>query len=159
MINVSWEDAKAYASWLSQKTGKRYRLLSEAEWEYCCRAGTTTKHAFGDGAMRHQAQFSEGEMGSAQQTVEVGTFPPNGWGLYDTHANVWEWCEDDWHDNYEGAPQDGTVWQGDGNAPLRILRGGSWASVNPGIRRSAFRYHARPDLRSNFMGFRPSRTL
>ena len=123
VIYVSWEDAKSYAAWLSQKTGKEYRLLSEAEWEYCCRAGTTTKYAFGDSITRQQAQFSEGVWGSAKQTVEVGKFPPNAWGLYDTHGNVWEWCEDNWHADYTGAPQDGSVWQG-GDISLRVLRGG-----------------------------------
>jgi len=156
-INVSWEDAKAYASWLSQKTGKEHRLLSEAEWEYCCRAGTTTKYAFGDSITHQQVQFSEGEWGSANQTVEVGKFPPNAWGLYDTHGNVWEWCEDNWHADYKGAPQDGSVWQG-GDASLRVLRGGPWSgdSDDP---RSADRFRIRPDFRDGNIGFRLSRTL
>ncbi len=95
VIHVCWQDAKSYAAWLSRRTGKLYRLLSEAEWEYCCRAGTTTKFAFGDDITQYQAHFD------GEQTIEVGTFPPNAWGLHDQHGNVWEWCEDNWHNNYE----------------------------------------------------------
>jgi formylglycine-generating enzyme required for sulfatase activity len=157
VINVSWEDAKAYASWLCQKTGKQYRLLSEAEWEYCCRAGTTTNYAFGDSITRQQAHFSEGEWGSAKQTVEVGKFPPNDWGLYDMHGNVWEWCEDNWHADYQGAPQDGSVWPG-GDVSLRVLRGGSWYD-DPYNLRSAYRDRVLSDGRGSIIGFRLSRTL
>jgi len=157
VINVSWEDTKAYASWLSQRTGKEYRLLSEGEWEYCCRAGTTTKYAFGDSITLQQAQFSVGEWGSAKHTMEVGKFPPNAWGLYDMHGNVWEWCKDNWHEDYEGAPQDGSVWQG-GDVSLRVLRGGSWLD-NPDNFRSADRLSDRPGSRDQDVGFRLARTL
>jgi formylglycine-generating enzyme required for sulfatase activity len=97
VIYVSWEDAKAYVDWLSQRTGKAYRLLSEAEWEYSCRAGTITKYAFGNSITNQQAQFSEREYGEPEKTVEVGRFTPNAWGLYDMHGNVWEWCSDNSH--------------------------------------------------------------
>ena len=157
VIKVSWEDARSYAAWLSQKTGKEYRLLSETEWEYCCRAGTTTKYAFGDRITLQQAHFSEGVWRSAKQTVEVGRFPPNAWGLYDTHGNVGEWCEDNWHENYDGAPQDGSVWQG-GRASSRVLRGGSWID-HPDLLRSAYRIMHQPDDRDHHVGFRLSRTL
>ena len=153
VINVSWEHARAYASWLSQKTGKTYRLLSEAEWEYSCRAGATTKYAFGDTITQRQAQFS------AKQTTEVGTFPPNAWGLYDTHGNVWEWCEDNWRDNYQGAPDDGSVWAGCGDASMHILRGGSWIILTPDILRSASRCRDQPDDRGSYIGFRVTTDL
>jgi formylglycine-generating enzyme required for sulfatase activity len=151
VINVSWEDAKAYVSWLSQRTGKAYRLLSEAEWEFCCRAGTTTRYAFGDSISKSQAHCQ------ADQTAEVGTFPANAWGLYDMHGNVWEWCADNWHPNYQGAPGDGSVWPG-GDVSLRVLRGGSW-NFDPDELRSADRNWLRRIDRGDFLGFRVSRTL
>ena len=90
--------------------------------------------------------------------AEVGKFPPNAWGLYDTHGNVWEWCEDNWHADYMGAPQDGSVWQG-GDVSQRVLRGGSWLSDGPGSLRSADRNWVQPDVRDYSIGFRLSRTL
>jgi len=160
VIDVSWEHAKAYASWLSQRTGRDYRLLSEAEWEYCCRAGKTTKYAFGDRITREQAHFSEsddGLLGCAEQTVEVGRFAPNDWGLYDVHGNVWEWCEDNWHADYRGAPEHGSVWSG-GDVSLRVLRGGSWGNYGHNVR-SASRLWLLPVVRGYDIGFRLSRTL
>ncbi|MGH6815312.1 MAG: formylglycine-generating enzyme family protein, partial [Hyphomicrobiaceae bacterium] len=158
VINVSWEeDAKSYATWLLNKTGKEYRLLSEAEWEYCCRAGTTTKYAFGDTISKSQAQFSEGSYGSAKSTAEVGKFAPNAWGLHDMHGNVWEWCEDNWHPNYQGAPDNGSVWSG-GDTSLRVVRGGSWGS-DPRFLRSACRDRFPSGLRFANVGFRVARTL
>jgi formylglycine-generating enzyme required for sulfatase activity len=157
VIVVSWDDTKEYAAWLSGKTGKDYRLLSEAEWEYAARAGTTTKYAFGDAITKRQAQFSEGTWGSAKRTVEVGTFSPNDWGLHDMHGNVWEWCQDDWHANYQDAPQDGSIWSGS-DMSLRVLRGGSWFDY-PVSLRSASRNWAQPDYRYYMFGFRVARTL
>jgi formylglycine-generating enzyme required for sulfatase activity len=154
VFNVSWEDAQGYVSWLSQETGKRYRLLSEAEWEYCCRAGTTTENSFGDTIDEKQAQFLQRK---TITTVEVGSFPPNAWGLHDMHRNVWEWCEDNWHPDYRGAPQDGSAWQG-GDTSLRVLRGGSWVDY-PRILRSANRGWVRPVVRNYIIGFRVARTL
>jgi formylglycine-generating enzyme required for sulfatase activity len=152
VIYVSWNDAKEYVAWLSRKTGKTYRLLSEAEWEYAARAGTTTRYAFGDTISESQAQFSAGK------TVEVGSFPPNRFGLHDMHGNVWEWVEDSWHSDYNGAPLDGSMWTG-GNMSLRVLRGGSWLYIDPGSLRSAIRSRYRPGIRDSVVGFRVARTL
>ena len=158
VVNVSWHDAKAYVAWLSRKTGKIYRLLSEAEWEYAARAGTTTQYASGNAINKSQAQFSEGGWGSAGKMVEVGSFPANKFKLHDLHGNVWEWVEDSWHPNYQGAPIDGSVWQG-GDMSLRVLRGGGWYDNGPDNLRSANRYWIRPDVRGNGLGFRVARTL
>jgi formylglycine-generating enzyme required for sulfatase activity len=141
VINVSWEDAKTYTEWLSRKTRKAYRLLSEAEWEYVARAGTTTGFWPGDSISTSQANFNDRERTGRGQflyhTVPVDDFRANPWGLYQVHGNVWEWCEDGWHDDYKDAPKDGSVWQG-GDVSARVLRGGSWNSV-PDILRSAVR--------------------
>jgi formylglycine-generating enzyme required for sulfatase activity len=151
VFNVSWEDAKAYTAWLSQRSGKTYRLLTEAEWEYCCRAGTMTKYAFGDSISQSQAQFG------ATATIEVGKFTPNAWGLHEMHGNVWEWCEDVWHDTYNSAPTDGSPWLYDGDDSRRVLRGGSWGSDADGLR-SACRYRERANFRYRTFGFRVART-
>ncbi len=158
VINVSWNDAKEYVAWLSRKTGKSYRLLTEAEWEYAVRAGTMTKYSFGDTITKSQAQFSYGFWASAGKTAGVGSFPANRFGLHDMHGNVWEWCEDNWHANYQGAPNDGSVWPG-GDASRRVLRGGSWNYDFPVDLRSAFRHWYRPDIRVFDIGFRVARTL
>ena len=101
---VSWHDAMEFCRRLSQRTGCHYTLPSEAQWEYACRAGTTTPFAFGETLTPEHANYSGSE------TIPVGSFPPNRWGLHDMHGNVWEWCEDHWHGSYEGAPDDGTPW-------------------------------------------------
>lgn len=157
-VNVSWFDAIDYVAWLSRRTGKTYRLPSEAEWEYAARAGTTTRYAFGNAISPSQAQFSEGAWGRAGRTVEVGTFQANAWGLHDMHGNVWEWCEDAWHPNYAGAPGDGTVWTG-GDASMRVLRGGAWSSPSATSLRSAVRFKQLPTIRSNSIGFRVVRAM
>jgi formylglycine-generating enzyme required for sulfatase activity len=157
VINVSWLEAKEYVAWLSRKTGKAYRLLSEAEWEYAARAGTTTRYAFGDTIAKSQAQFSEGQSDSAGSTVEVGSFPPNRFGIHDMHGNVWEWVEDNWHPDYQGAPFDGSVWQG-GDTILRALRGGSWR-FRPDDLRSGNRFSGPWSGRRIDVGFRIARTL
>jgi formylglycine-generating enzyme required for sulfatase activity len=160
-MNVSWHDAKEYVGWLSRKTGMTYRLLSEAEWEYAARAGTTTKYAFGDTIDKSQAHFGVGRRwSSVGKTVEVGSFPPNKFGLYDLQGNVWELVEDNWHRNYEGSPpHDGSVWQG-GDATTRPLRGGSWQS-DARYLRSAYRHTAPACVvcRWSSIGFRVARTL
>jgi formylglycine-generating enzyme required for sulfatase activity len=131
-INVSWENAKSYVDWLSRKTGKPYRLLSESEWEYAARAGTTTRFSHGDTLSPSQANYDGSADGSGpsevnrQRTMAVGSFPPNGFGLHDMHGNVAEWVEDCWHDDYTAtAPTDGSAWV-DGNCNGRVVRGGSW---------------------------------
>src|SRR5512132_3742140 len=116
---------------------KVYRLPSEAEWEYAARAGTTTRYAFGNAITPKDANYSESKLG---KTTEVGAYPPNAWGLYDMHGNVWEWVEDVWHDNYQGAPSDGNAWTDEKGtfSRIRVNRGGSWY-ITPGDLRSAFR--------------------
>ena len=126
VIDVSWEDARQYVRWLSRKTGERYRLLSESEWEYVARAGTTTRFNWGNEAGYSRANCAGcGSRRDSNQTSPLGSFSPNAFGLYDVHGNVWEWVEDCWHDDYEGAPSDGSAWTAQGDCSRRVLRGGS----------------------------------
>jgi formylglycine-generating enzyme required for sulfatase activity len=135
---VSWDNAVEFCSRISKKTGKTYRLPSEAEWEYACRAGTTTPFHFGDSIttelVNYDGNYTYGSTPKGEyrkQTTDVGNFPANAFGLYDMHGNVWEWCQDSWHKNYQGAPNDGTAWVIDDNEyNFRLLRGGSW-DYNP----------------------------
>ena len=154
VVNVSWEDAKAYTEWLSTETGQNYRLLSEAEWEYVARAGTTTAYYFGATIFPTQANYNELNDG----TVEVGSYPANAFGLHDMHGNVGEWVEDCWHDNYNDAPTDGSAWTSNCDKNLRVLCGGSWSSV-PRYLRSASRDGSDAWSRYNGIGFRIARTL
>jgi eukaryotic-like serine/threonine-protein kinase len=157
---VSWNDGVQFCQKLSQKTGKTYRLPSEAEWEYACRAGTTTAFYFGEtittdllnynGTTTPYASAPKGLY--RKETKEVGKFPPNTFGLYDMHGNVWEWCEDVWNNNYNGAPNDGSAWVY-GNNQYHLLRGGSWNN-NPENCRSAYRFFTSRDNRFNNNGFR-----
>ncbi|MDJ0716940.1 MAG: SUMF1/EgtB/PvdO family nonheme iron enzyme [Prochloraceae cyanobacterium] len=142
---VSWYDAVEFCKRLSRKTGKEYRLPSEAEWEYACRAGTTTPFYFGETITSKLANYNGSETYAdepkgeyRQQTTPVGKFPPNAFGLYDMHGQVWEWCADAWHENYEGATTDGNAWTKSGNEKLSPLRGGSWDN-DPEDCRSAIR--------------------
>ncbi len=142
---VNWYDAIEFCARLSKLTGREYRLPSEAGWEYACRAGTTTPFYFGETITGELANYraSETYAGEAkgeyrEETTPVGQFPPNAFGLYDMHGNVWEWCADTWHDNYHGAPTDGSVWTENGDDNCSSLRGGSW-SFNPACR-SAYRF-------------------
>lgn len=158
--NVSWEDAVEFCQKLSQKSGKGYRLPSEAEWEYACRAGTTTPFYFGETITPDLANYEgtetygSGPKGEYRaQTTDVGNFPPNAFGLYDMHGNVWEWCQDIWHKNYEGAPMDGSAWVDGNSSGGRILRGGSCYN-DPWDCRSAYRYYSSPEFRVNYIGFR-----
>jgi formylglycine-generating enzyme required for sulfatase activity len=156
VINVSWEDIQGYLRWLSGKTGHRYRLLSEAEWEYACRAGATTAYHVGSGITNYDANFG----GKVGKTLEVGSYAPNNWGLYDMHGNVWEWVEDclnESNQSYEAAPSDGSAWTS-GDCSRRVLRGGSW-SGSPEVLRSANRSWDEPDSRNDSVGFRVARTL
>ncbi|NCR41614.1 MAG: formylglycine-generating enzyme family protein [Microcystis aeruginosa W13-11] len=148
---VSWNDAQAFCQKLSQITGKTYRLPIEAEWEYACRAGTTTRFYFGDDA--NQLGDYAWYVGNSQQTTHpVGQKKPNAWGLYDMSGNVWEWCEDNWHDSYENAPRDGSAWLRNDNN-YHIVRGGSW-DFNPYYCRSASRIRFSPGFDFNYLGFR-----
>ncbi len=165
VMNVSWEDAKAYVEWLSGKTGKRYRLLSESEWEYVARAGTTGPFHFGSTISTAQANYNgDYSYGSGSKgvdrgkTVPVGSFQANGFGLHDVHGNVWEWVEDCWHGDYSGAPADGSAWTSGGDCGSRVLRGGSWINL-PWFLRSAFRLGNSAGNRNNSFGFRIARTL
>jgi formylglycine-generating enzyme required for sulfatase activity len=152
---VSWSEAIEFCARLSVLTSQKYRLPSEAEWEYACRAETTTKFYFGDDLTAKLANYN----GNIGETTEVGIYPPNAFGLYDMHGNVWEWCQDHWHDNYQGAPIDGSVWTGNNNT--YVLRGGSWI-LNPNNCRSAYRLRSNTVSYLNNVGFRvvyaPART-
>ncbi|MBI1264225.1 MAG: SUMF1/EgtB/PvdO family nonheme iron enzyme [Alphaproteobacteria bacterium] len=161
VMNVSWNDAQDYVTWLNRKTGLtgspyRYRLLSEAEWEYAARAGTTTAYSFGDdaGQLGAHAWFEDNSNFSTQP---VGGRRPNAFGLYDMHGNVQEWVEDCANESHAGAPTDGSA-RTTGNCSSRVYRGGSWI-LDPQFLRSAFRLWFTPGNRDNFLGFRLARTL
>ena len=156
---VSWDDAVTFCQKLTQKTGNNYRLPSEAEWEYACRAGTKTPFSFGDNIttdlVNYNGNYSyrfaqEGEY--RQRTTDVGIFPPNAFGLYDMHGNVWEWCEDDWDVNYINAPTDGSAWNGL-SGDLKVLRGGSWSHLPDHCRSACRTYYDLAYLDGN-IGFR-----
>ncbi|NEO52928.1 MAG: SUMF1/EgtB/PvdO family nonheme iron enzyme [Okeania sp. SIO3B5] len=158
--NVSWNDATKYCQKLSQKTGKKYSLPSESQWEYACRAGTTTPFYFGETITSELASYDgtstyadEPKGKYRKETTNVGKFPPNAFGLYDMHGNVWECCQDVWHSNYNGAPTDGSAWETGGDSNYRILRGGSWIN-NSFNCRSARRNDNDADYRDNYRGFR-----
>jgi formylglycine-generating enzyme required for sulfatase activity len=159
VVNVSWDDAKAYIAWLSKKTGKPYRLLSGAEYEYATRAGTQTTYAWGDDVGTNNANcHSCGSQWDARQTAPVGSFAANGFGLYDMEGNVREWTEDCYHDTYNGSPTDGSAWIEGGNCYHRVVRGGSFL-LAPAFLRSASRYWFTSDYRLRYLGFRVARTL
>jgi formylglycine-generating enzyme required for sulfatase activity len=153
-------------AWLSSQTHCDYRLPTEAEWEYCCRSGSTSPFWWGSSIAPTQANYdgnyvyegggSRGEW--RQATVPVNQFAANPWGLYQVHGNVWEWCEDSWHDDYNGAPANGSVWLKGAEADRRVVRGGSW-NYFPGSLRSANRGGNTPDVRYDNLGFRVGRTL
>ena len=174
VINVSWEDAQAYLAWLNDKAGltgrpDAYRLPSEAEWEYACRAktqidGTATPFSFGETISTDQANYDgnfiygSGKKGEyRQKTLPVGSFPANPFGLHEMHGNVWEWCEDSFHNTYDGAPADGSAWVGK-ESSYRVYRGGSWDN-DPADRRSANRSRDTPTYRNSDVGFRVARTF
>jgi formylglycine-generating enzyme required for sulfatase activity len=155
---VSWNDAKEFIGKLNAKTGKQYRLPSEAEWEYACRAGGQNKYCGSDNpdSVAWYGFYATPKGNSGKTTNPVATKQANAFGLYDMSGNVWEWVEDSYHANYNGAPTDGSAWQGDG--AKRVLRGGSW-SYDPDGTRSAYRYSGTPAYRYDFIGFRVARTL
>ena len=154
VVETSWWGARAYAAWVGA------RLPSESEWEYACRAGTSTTFTTGACITSDQANFNgrrtlpgcqEGEY--RRGTVSVGSFAPNAWGLCDMLGNVWEWCEDVWHDNYDGAPSNGDAWVQAGDPEVRVVRGGSWYSTMKTLR-SAYRHFTPPYYSSGYTGFR-----
>ncbi|MGB0128227.1 MAG: SUMF1/EgtB/PvdO family nonheme iron enzyme [Rhodocyclaceae bacterium] len=154
VVNVTWDDAQAYCTWLTEQTGRTYRLPSEAEWEYACRAGTTTAFHTGDSLNRRLAKYTDGLWGpfSSGETEPVGSYPANGFGLRDMHGNVMEWCQDAWHANYEGAPTDGSAWEAGGKG-ARVMRGGAW-NVPQKYARSANRQNTASGSRLKTVGFR-----
>ncbi len=154
MINVSWEDARDYVSWLAGLTGEAYRLPSEAEWEYALRAGRTTRYATGDTPTAKNANFGIKD----GRTVEVGSFPPNGFGLHDMHGNAMEWVADRYSGTHDGAPADGSAWEEGLDTLQRVLRGGSWGALveDP---RAAWRMGRAADSRNDDFGFRVAKSL
>jgi formylglycine-generating enzyme required for sulfatase activity len=158
--NVSWEDAREFCDRLSKLTGRAYRVPSEAQWEYACRGGTTTPFHTGETITTDLANYngehtyrSEPKGVYRHVPTEVGSFPPNAFGLYDAHGNLWEWCADPWHDDYRGAPVDGSAWETGGEAAYRVARGGSWHDT-PDVCRSAVRLRFRAAEGDDFLGFR-----
>ncbi len=164
VINVSWEDVQDYLYWLGQKTGKSYRLLSEAEWEYAVRAGTTTAYYWGNSGDAICAYANVGESvfdcDDKDMTMPVGSFRPNPFGLYDMIGNVQEWTADCWNDTYYNAPTDGRAWQ-QGDCTLRVTRGRSfyWKDRYSSHFRSAARHWGRPGWKRNYIGFRVARDM
>jgi formylglycine-generating enzyme required for sulfatase activity len=155
VVNVSWEDATAFAEWLSGKAGVEYRLPTEAEWEYAARAGTTTAYYTGEDINSKQANYDKyaskaTKLVYPKKTLPVGSFPPNPWGLYDLHGNVWEWTCSIFDRGYSGAELTCASKSDAGN---RAVRGGAWIR-EPGSLRSAYRFYMAPDARVNSLGFR-----
>jgi len=165
VINVSWNDAQAYISWLNAHTGKKYRLPSDAEWEYAARAGTTTAFPWGDDASHDYANYGQDQCcGGAMvgwdrwfNTAPVGSFPANKFGLFDMSGNVLQYVQDCWQPGYNGVPVDGSA-RDDSHCAVRTLRGGSWSSI-PAFLRSADRIWTITQARFNIIGFRVARTL
>jgi formylglycine-generating enzyme required for sulfatase activity len=159
VIDVTWDDAQRYVAWLSKITGKPYRLLSEAEYEYVTRAGTQTAYPWGDDIGENNANCSGcGSKSGSGQTARVGSFAANRFGLYDMVGNIWEWVEDCVHSNYNAAPTDGSAWIEGSNCKARIVRGGNWL-LPPETLRSAFRFAFTTHDRNYALGFRVGRTL
>jgi formylglycine-generating enzyme required for sulfatase activity len=149
---VSWSDAMEFCKEVSEKTGQTVQLPTEAQWEFACRAGTTTTYYTGDteADLGRAAWYGANSKG---KTHPVGQKESNAFGPHDMHGNVWEWCEDVFHDSYEGAPTDGSSWVEGGNQALRVLRGGSWSGI-PSYCRSADRYRDAPPYASGDFGCR-----
>jgi formylglycine-generating enzyme required for sulfatase activity len=171
VVCTSWHDAQAYAAWLQRRTGRSYRLPTEAEWEYAARAGTTTRYSFGtdEGRLCEYARFADigspfswrGACRSA--TTAYGPFPvgrlkPNAWGIFDMHGNVWEWVKDCWTSNVREIPVDGSALERTGSCEIGVMRGGSWAA-GYGKLRSAHRVPALTAARHNHLGFRVALSL
>ena len=157
---VSWHDAVEFCQKLSSKIGKIYTLPSESQWEYACRAGTATpfyfQHTVTSDLLNYNGTYPYGNAPRGEyrrETTDVGIFPPNAFGLYDMHGNVSEWCQDIWHNSYNGAPTDGSAWESGGNNSYRVLRGGSWSDSSRYCR-CAGRVYSHADIRNNSRGFR-----
>jgi len=157
VIYVSWTDVNEYLAWLGARTGKRYRLPSEAEWEYAARAGAATAFPWGDAMLPERANCQDCRPAGSDQTFPVGSFPPNAFGLYDVVGNVWEWVADCWNGSYAGAPADGAPWL-IGECGKRVVRGGAWGLPASDLR-LARRVGDQTDLRSGRRGFRVARDL
>jgi formylglycine-generating enzyme required for sulfatase activity len=157
VINVSWDDSKLFVGWLSQKSGQKYRLPTEAEWEYAARAGTKTPFWWGKDVGSGRAQCDTCGSPTSKQIVATGSFRPNGFGLYDTAGNAAEWVEDCWNDSYRLAPKDAVAWTS-GDCRLRVLRGGNFLSKATEVR-SASRFRYDVDVRYYANGFRVVRDL
>jgi formylglycine-generating enzyme required for sulfatase activity len=159
VVCLNWDEAEAYTKWLSETTGQRYRLLSEAEWEYTARSGSATRYWWGDHFVAGQANCKDcGSDWDDERAAPVGQFLPNYFGVYDMHGNVEEWVEDCWHDNYAGAPTDGSAWQKDGRCKRRVKRGGTWNEPKDDIR-SGNRNKDGADNHTSALGFRVARDL
>ncbi len=161
VINVTWDDAQSYAAWLSEKAGRRYRLPTEAEWEYAARAGTAMPYWWGNEVGRSRANCRGcGSEWDDKETAPVGSFAPNPFGVYDTAGNVWEWAQDCYHESYRGAPADGSAWLETvgGDCVRRVVRGGSWGDFPRGVR-SAYRIWLWSVDAVGNLGFRLARAL
>ena len=174
VVCVNWEDARAYAAWLSGETGKSYRLPSESEWEYAARAGTTTARYWGFGSdaqcgyangadsalkSRFNSRTVAGCDDGAVWTAPAGSYGANDFRLFDMLGNLWEWVEDCWHEDYSGAPSDGTAWTIDGDCGNRVLRGGAWETATAVLRSAERMGNHSADVREDHVGFRVARTL
>jgi formylglycine-generating enzyme required for sulfatase activity len=158
VINVRWHEAQQYGAWLSKMTGQPYRLLTEAEWEYAARADSTTAYFWGDEIGLGNANCTRcGSKWDNRESSPVGSFKPNAFGLYDMAGNVWQWVQDCYHGNYDGAPTDGSAWT-IGDCRRRVVRGGSWGAVSQYLR-SASRDWLSADDWDFHVGFRLGRTL
>jgi formylglycine-generating enzyme required for sulfatase activity len=158
VVRVSCGEAEAFCEQLSRTTRRAYRLPTEAEWEYACRAGTASPFAFGESitqaVVNHDGDYLR-LLGRDCATTPVGSLAvANAFGLFDMHGNVWEWCRDCWHASYEGAPTDGSAWRRDADTGTRVLRGGSWSAQAISCRAAARRFGGHPGVRSREIGFR-----
>ena len=165
VFRVSWYNIQTYIKWLSAKTGQKYRLLTEAEWEYMARAGTTSIYSTGDSITSDQANFlgkNAPRYSNHKQTLtprfSVGSFPPNAFGIHDVHGSEWEWVQDCWHETYSGAPTDGSAWVTPKDCERRVIRGGSWNNKYRNMR-SSIRSGYKPHRQSVSFGFRLARDL
>lgn len=165
VTRVSWEQVQKYLGWLSSQSGNKYRLPTEAEWEYAARAGTSGPFSFAMPVTTDKAAYDSSRTYAdspksrpRKKTVPIGSFPPNDYGLHEMHGNVQEWVQDCWHDDYDGAPNDGSAWEADDQEGMRVIRGGHY-STHPGNIRSASRDKEDPEDSSQFIGFRVVRDL